>query len=163
MDQITWDITTLITSTLTPDIMTHLYGGGSVLLLQQGNHPLPAVEQPFWREAIKIIGDHPAINAMPHDGYVDLQFYGLATDWALLPDALQTALPDVSDIRSLLRRLDARQFILSDYLVEARVGSGKLIASTLRFQGGMGDQPQGLIVHLAGRWLLLNLLKSLGK
>ncbi len=131
-----------------------------MLLLQQGNHPLPTVEQPFWREAIKII--HPSLTAMPHHGYVDLQFYGLATDWALLPDALQNTLSDVTDFRPLLRRLDARQFVLSDYLVEARVGSGKLIASTLRFQGGMGDQPQGLIDHLAGRWLLLNLLKSLG-
>jgi hypothetical protein len=61
----------------------------------------------------------------------------------------------------MLRRLDARQFILTDYLVEARVGSGRLIASTLRFTGGLGDQPVGLSAHLAGRWLLYNLLMAL--
>jgi hypothetical protein len=79
------------------------------------------------REGIKIISDHPALNAFPHAGYVDVQFYGLAADWALQPDALLAALSGVSEVRPLLRRLDARQFILTDYLIEARVGSGRLI------------------------------------
>lgn len=161
LDHITPAVAILITSTLNNDVMSFLRDGGSVLLLQQGERPLPTVEVPFWREAIKIIEDHPAMNAMPHNEFVDLQFYGLAPDRALAMDALSSGLPDVSVVRPILRRLDARQFILTDYLVEARVGSGRLIASTLRFTGGLGDQPVGLGEHLAGRWLLTNLLKSL--
>ncbi len=154
-------VSTLLTSTLTEDTERFLHGGGSVLLLQYGSRPLPALAQPFWRTAINIIGDHPAMNVMPHNGFVDLQFYGLATDWVFATDRLDEVLPDATNMRSLLRRLDARQFNVSDYLIEAQVGVGRIIASTLRFQGGLGNQPVGLNAHLAGRWLLYNILKSL--
>ena len=70
-------------------------------------------------------------------------------------------MPDLSDVRWLLRRLDNHVFTVSDYLIEARVGSGRLIASTLRFQGGLGDQPAGLRFNLAGRWLLRRILQAL--
>ncbi len=155
------DVAVLLTSALDEPVIAYLRGGGSVLLLQAAGGPLPALAQPFWRESIKIIGDHPALNAMPHEGFVDLQFYGLATDWALQTDRLADALPDVKETRGLLRRLDARQFRLSDYLVEARMGEGRFMASTLRFAGGLGDQPAGLHAHLAGRWLLYHLLTTI--
>jgi hypothetical protein len=99
--------------------------------------------------------------ALPHAGFVDLQFYGLATDWAFDTDKLTSVLPDATNVQSLLRRLDARQFTVTDYLIEAQVGAGRLIASTLRFQGGAGDQPAGLQFQLAGRWLLYHLLSAL--
>jgi len=154
------DSAVLITSALDDDVLGYLRAGGSVLLAQQGAGPLPAIEQPFWREAIRLPHAHPALDAMPHDGMIGLQFYGLATDWALRRDAL-AALPDATDIRPLLTRLDARIFERSEYLLAARIGRGKLIATTLRFGGGLGDEPLGLRDNLAGRWLLLNLLKSL--
>jgi len=64
-------------------------------------------------------------------------------------------------VRAPLRRLDARQFDVTDYLLDMRLGAGRLAATTLRFQGGMGDQPVGLRAHLAGRWLLYTLLRDL--
>jgi len=64
-------------------------------------------------------------------------------------------------MRFPLRRLDARQFTVLDYVLEAQVGAGRLIATTLRLQGGLGDQPMGLRWHAAGRWLLYQFLKSL--
>jgi len=152
-------ISTLLTSTLDEHVLAFLRGGGRVLLLQQGEKPLPALGVPFWREGIKIICDHPAM--LPNNGYADLQFYGLGTDWALDTDRLTEVLPDAKNFNPIFRRLDARQFTVADYLIEMQVGAGQLIASTLRFQGGSGDQPASLKSHLAGRWLLYNLLKML--
>ena len=152
----------LIASDLTGDVLAFLREGGAVLLLQNSDGPLPAEGGPFWRNSIKFIGDHPVMDAFPHDGIVDLQFYGLASEWALLTDRAVEALPEAGAPRALLRRMSANQFTLSDYLVEIPVGRGRLIASTLRFQGGEGDQPFGLRDHLAGRWLLWNLLQYLG-
>ena len=151
----------IVSSTLDDDLRAYLREGGRVLLVQQGDRPLPAVAVPFWRESLKLIADHPVMNAFPHDGYADVQFYGLATDWAFEADALREALPDATAIRPLMRRLDARQFTLAEYLIEAEVGRGQLIASTLRFQGGLGDQPVSLGSSLAGRWLLGRLIESL--
>lgn len=151
----------IITSALDDDLRAVLREGGRVLLAQHGDRPLRAAALPFWRESLKLIEDHPVMKTFPHEGYADVQFYGLATDWAFEPDALRAALPDAVAIRPLLRRLDARQFVLSDYLVEAEAGRGRLIASTLRFQGGLGDQPLSLRSHLAGRWLVWSLLNSL--
>jgi hypothetical protein len=151
----------LLSSVLTDDVIAFVRGGGSVLLLQNGDGPLPAVMRSFWPNAIKIIGDHPVMNAMPHTGFVDMQFYGLGTDWALDTGQLSRALPGMMEMRSLLRRLDTGQFTVADYLIEAQLGAGTLIASTLRFQGGMGDQPFGLRGQVAGRWLLYLLLQRL--
>jgi hypothetical protein len=161
LDRPASDIGVLLTTVLTDEVLGFLRDGGSVLLLQHGDRPLPVVNEPFWRVGIKLIGDHPVMNAFPHNGFVDLQFSGLATDWVLDTGRLPTVLPDVANVRPLLRRLHTAQFTVADYLIEAQVGSGRLIASTLRFQGGMGDQPVGLRAQVAGRWLLYSLLKSL--
>jgi hypothetical protein len=150
----------LLTNVLTGDVVDYLHGGGSVVLFQQGDHPLPAVSGAFW-SAIKIIGDHPLMNALPHGGFVDMQFYGLATCWAIDTGRMAAVLPDLTDVRWLLRRLHPAQYTVADYLVEARVGSGHLFASTLRFWGGLGDQPASLRFNPAARWLLLKLLEAL--
>ena len=101
------------------------------------------------------------MNALPHAGFVDMQYYGLATPWMLDTERIREVLPDVTDFRWLLRRLDNHVFTVTDYLIEARVGAGRLFATTLRFQGGLGDQPAGLRFNLAGRWLLLHILNAL--
>jgi hypothetical protein len=151
----------LITSVLNADVLDFLRGGGPVLLWQNGDHPLPAVAGPFWRGGTKVIADHPVMNSIPHAGFVDLQFYGLATPWALDTARLGDVLPDITGMRWLLRRLDTHVFTVADYLIEARVGAGRLFATTLRFQGGLGDQPAGLRFNVAGRWLLSRILRAL--
>ncbi|WP_119070218.1 glycoside hydrolase family 2 protein [Aggregatilinea lenta] len=155
------DYRAIVSSALDGDLRAYLREGGRVLLVQQGDRPLPAVAVPFWRESLKLLADHPVMDAFPHDGYADVQFYGLATDWAFETDALRAALPEATAIRPLMRRLDARLFTLGEYLFEAEVGRGRLIASTLRFHGGLGDQPVSLGSNLAGRWLLARLIASL--
>jgi hypothetical protein len=60
-----------------------------------------------------------------------------------------------------MRRLDAREFWVADYLVEAQVGRGRLLACSLRLQGGEGAQPTGLAQNVAGYFLLWEMVKYL--
>jgi hypothetical protein len=152
-----------VASALTPALLDYLRGGGKALLIQTSDRPLPSKAVPFWREAIKLIGAHPVMRAFPHAGYADMQFYHLASDRALDTARLADAVPDLRDTQSLLGRLDARVFTWTDYLIEARVGAGTLIATTLRFMGGQGDQMSGLRDNVAGRFLLHELLAHLAR
>lgn len=151
----------VLTSALTPSVLDFLREGGRVLLLQRAPGPLPARACSFWREAINLPGDHPAMDALQHGGFADVQFYHLATDHAFDPARLPGALEQVTQVRTLFGRLDARQFDWLAYILEARVGAGKLIASSLRFAGGHGDQVSGLQDNIAGRTLLAGLIDAL--
>jgi hypothetical protein len=128
-----------------------------VLLLQQGNGPLPSRRLPFWREAIKLFQPHPVWEVFPQRGYTDMQFFGLAGDLAFDTERFSQVLPGLRDVRPLLRRLDARTFEMTDYIVEARVGAGLLVACALRLQGGAGAQPFGWQRNPAGGFLLSTL------
>ena len=94
-------------------------------------------------------------------GYADLQFFGLATDIMFDSERLPQALAEVKTLRPLLRRLDARSFEMNDYLVEAEIGAGRAILTTLRFQGGAGYQPTGFVRNVSGYSLLALLLRYL--
>lgn len=137
----------LVASVFNPELEAFVHAGGRALLLQSGGvftNPLP-----FWRESIKLLYGHPLLDAFPHDGFTDMQFYALASDCAL-----NTARLPVGEIRPIIRRLDARLFTIADYLVELRIGAGTLIVSTLNFCGGTGDQPRGLEANVVGQYLL---------
>jgi hypothetical protein len=116
------------------EVLRYVQGGGRALFWQQGAGPLPARRGPFWREALKLFPAHPVWSVFPVKGYADMQFFGLATDIMLdssgLPQALAAA--NVKAVRPVLRRLDARSFEMSDYILEAEIGAGRL--TTLRFQ-----------------------------
>lgn len=150
----------LLTSTLDAPVLAHLDAGGRALLLQTGHQPLPALSLPFWREALHLPYPHPLLDAFPHLGYAGEQFYALATEVALDTSVLAAAVPGTKNLRPMLRRLDARHFTFTDYLVEFELERGHLIATTLNFQGGQGDQPLGLRENPAARWLLWHLLTA---
>lgn len=129
---------------------TFVRGGGRAIVLLSNlgtSTPCPLVEAPFWREAVKIIEPHPAWSDFPHNGWTNLQFYGLATDLALDTQNVPHHLP-------LLRRLDARTMALHDYATEASLGNGRMIVSTLRFMGGLGNQPTDITRQTAAQYLL---------
>ena len=42
------------------------------------------------------------------------------------------------DARPILRRYDCREWYASDYMLEFTLCRGRLVATTLRLQGGMG-------------------------
>ena len=99
-------------------------------------------------------------------GYADLQFFGLATDASLIASRINEVLPDATAVRPIMRRLDARHFDISEYLLEAQVGAGRLLACTLRLQGGAGGQPWGPRRHVAGAfmlWALISMRNAKGK
>ncbi len=153
----------VVSSTITPDIHNYIQNGGRAMVLQTGDGNLPVKPCPFWRESIKLLYDHAILKEFPHQGFADLQFYHLATDYAVDTERLASQFVDVNSIRPIMRRLDARQFSLLDYLVEIQIGQGILLASTLRFGGGAGDQVNGLQQNIAGRYLLSSMLAYLSE
>ena len=64
---------------------------------------------------------------------------------------------------SLMKRLDAREFYVHDYLIEGRVGDGHLLACALRLQGGDGAQPMTLARNVAGYALMHEMIRYLAR
>jgi len=131
--------------------------GGRAILLQlhvAPPGPVPTVEMPFWREAIRLVESrHSAWQDFPiDDGIAGMQFFGCATDCALDTTELKRAQ------RPILRRLDARTVAIHDYATELDWNDGKLIVSTLRFEGSQGlansTQPLGIARNTAAAYLL---------
>lgn len=140
----------LLTTTWNKEIEAFVHGGGRTILLARGGkryEPFDSILVPFWREAVKLIEPHPAWGGFPHEGWTDLQFYGMATDLAL--DTTR-----VPGCQPILRRLDARTMAVHDYAAELPLGEGRLIISSLRFEGGLGKQPVGIKRNMAAAYLL---------
>lgn len=123
-----------------------------VLLTGAEPSPFPTQRVPFWREAVKLIEPHPAWGDFPHDGFTDLQFYGMACDAAL--DCARQ-----EDARALLRRVDPRTMAVLDYAVDVPWGAGRMLLSTLRLEGGLGHQPVGIGRNIAAAYLLSRWLR----
>ena len=151
----------VIAGAYTPELDSFLRRGGRAVLIQNGaggrtEFALPTQAVPFWRESIKLLCDHPVMNAFPHQGYADLQFYSLATDHAFDTTAFVGM-----RVTPVMRRLDARLFTLLDYLADIQIGDGRMLATTLRLFGGAGDQVWGLEANVAGEFLLQQMLRAL--
>jgi hypothetical protein len=151
----------MIVTALDKAIWDYIQAGGRVLLLQLGEGPLPVRRAPFWRESVNLFSSHPVWEEFPQQGFTDLQFFGLATDLVFDSPRLAEVLPPGTVFRPIMRRLDAREFHLCDYVFEATVGQGLLIGCTLRLQGGMGAQPLGWNRNVAGGAMLQVLLYTL--
>jgi hypothetical protein len=147
----------VVATRLTPALRGWLAAGGQAVLYStrdRDSQLFPVEEMPFWREAVKVLEPHPAWGNFPHTGFTDLQFYGLCTDLALCAAG--------REVKPILRRLDARATFVHDYAAEARLGQGRLIVTTLRLGGGLGDQPRGIAFHLSGQQLLAEFCRYLG-
>jgi len=147
----------IITTIWTPTIDSYVKSGGRALLLEQGQEqggPLPTIEMPFWREALRVAEPHPAWGDFPHDGWAGLQFFGCATDRALDLSNHPQAYP-------ILRRVDVRSMASHAYIAQLTYGQGHLIVTTLRIQGGQGEQPVGVARNTAAAYLLTRLVRSL--
>jgi hypothetical protein len=134
-------------------------GGGRALLLVRGrtDDPVDSAPMPFWREGVKLLEPHPAWGDFPHDGWTDLQFYGVAPDRALVMGAAGGPLERV------LTRVDARTAAVHAYAAVWPWGGGRLFATTLRFGGGLGDQAAGLGRNVCAQELLANWLGWLAR
>ncbi len=151
-------ISVVVATAWRPEMGEYLRNGGKVLLLQVGasegadGDGLPAVSVPFWREAMKLFEKHASWGAFPHEDWTDFLFYGLAGDAAFEVEKVVATLG--AQVTPVLTRVDARSFATHGYTLAARVGQGRLLMTTLRPQGGLGDQPSGLARHVAGAYLL---------
>jgi len=132
-------------------------GGAAILLLERDGmpSPVPKIELPYWRESLKFGVPHPAWGDFPEPHEPDMQFYGMAPDVALNPGEHS------GEFGPIFQRVDTRQFTISDYVLELSIGLGRLLVSTLRLDGGLGDQPSGLENHPAGAHLLACWLRYL--
>ena len=136
-----------------PELLELVREGGRVLYLQPSAFGgLPAVELPFFREAMRLFENHPSWGSFPHEKTTDFLFYGLATDCAFDPVTLSQALE--VELIPVLTRVDARTSALHAYVCEAQLGAGRLLLTTLRPYGGLGDQPSGLKRAVCGVSLL---------
>ena len=141
----------LITTLWTAEVASFVRSGGRAVLLQRADGPpgpLAVARMPFWREALRVAEPHAAWGDFPHAGWADLAFYGCATDAALKTDDWR------GQQRPILRRIDVRTMDVHEYAVELQQEAGRLIVSTLLFQGGQGDQPAGIARNTAAAYLL---------
>ncbi|MGH2532655.1 MAG: glycoside hydrolase family 2 protein [Thermomicrobiales bacterium] len=153
------DAEVAIATSWSGEIDRFVTNGGSVILLQDGAGPagpLPTAAMPFWREAVRVAEAHPAWQDFPHGDCPGLPFFGCATD-----HALDTATAGF-DATPILRRVDTRTLRVHDYATEPRWGEGRLIVSTLRFEGGHGEQPRGIARNTAASYLLRCWVRYLG-
>ncbi|MGE5552242.1 MAG: glycoside hydrolase family 2 protein [Bacteroidota bacterium] len=135
--------------------------GGRVLYVQPDGGPLPSRPMPFWREALQVFADPTVFAGFTGDGYCGLQWYSLATDRSFYLPELQACLGPQARLRPLLRRLDVREYLVTEYALEAVLGAGRAILTTLRLAGGLGDQATDLSCTVAGRVLLARLAGAL--
>jgi hypothetical protein len=144
------DTDLLVTTRLNDDTIAFLNAGGRVFLLE----PEPAfnVEKTNFRlsswdgggpSGTMLDAKHPALRAMPSDGWCDLQFYPLIQGSKTV---LLNPLP--AKIQPLVRCID-RPTRLADraYLFEVAVGRGKLLVSGFNFARAIDSKdPAGIFL-----------------
>jgi len=145
------ELSVVVATLWTEELADWVALGGAAVLLQGHGAPGPfaTVRLPFWREALKLAEPHPAWGDFPTDE-VGVQFFASAPDCALATAG--------APVEPLLRRIDTRSAAVHDYAAVCAWGAGHLIVSTLRPEGGLGDQPLGLArspaaSHMLARWV----------
>jgi len=137
------------------DVATYVREGGQVILVcAQQHQPAPVVLQPapFWREALRIVTAHPAWGDFPHQGWAGRQFASMASDVVIADNHLP-----------LLRRLDTRTMEAAAYAVELELGRGRLMVTTLRLMGGLGNQPRGVAMNPAAQYMVTQWVRYLAQ
>jgi hypothetical protein len=150
----------IVAGELTGALIARVRDGARVLLWLTQPDSRFTVNVPFWREAIHVFEPHPLWDHAPHPGHADMRFFSLATDFAIDPTLLSRHL---SPSRAVWRRFDARQLTWADYVCEAALGSGHLLITTLRLEGGLGSQPVTFPTNPWGAWLFAALVNHLSK
>ena len=106
--------------------------------------------------------DHPVLKGIAYQTWMDdLRFYSLTTDTALDTFEFDTIGIAADRITPIIRRYDCREWTATDYMAEICMGSGTILATTLRFEGGLGKQPMFLKYNTFGRWLFQSVLEYL--
>jgi hypothetical protein len=144
------DTDLLVTTRLGQAALDYLKAGGRVILLEP--EPVFRVEKTNFRlsswdgggpSGTILDAQHPALRAMPSEGWCDLQFYPLIQGSKTV---LLDSLP--AKIRPLVRCIDRPTRLANRaYLFEASVGQGKLLVSGFNFTRAIDSQdPAGIFL-----------------
>ena len=150
-----------VAAELSDELLAWIYAGGRALLWQR--HPDTAYTRtlPFWREAIHAFEPHPLWDRAPVGPHADMRFFSVAGDLVLDLESLRQRLGPAANIRPVWRRFDARSLFWAEYVVDVQYGAGRLLASSLNFEGGLGHQPTGFDQNPMGAWLFASLIDCL--
>lgn len=150
----------MIASRLDADVRAALEAGRTVLLLAAPDapakgggagasadaapkRPRPLTFFPGAGAALgTIVRPHPALEGFPHEGFADLQFYNLVQGaGALTLDAAPRGqAPIIDAVRTAAGWLSKEKALThSAFLVEAQVGRGRLLATTLNVRAQLDD------------------------
>lgn len=131
----------LVTSSLDDAAIEHLRGGGRVWLMAERGQTQARSEVAFFPAAGGALGtvlrDHPALQGFPHEGFADLQLINLMDGATPLPlDRWATDLkPVMGGIRTTAGFLSkSKDLSRVGYVFESKVGSGRLLVTSLRFR-----------------------------
>jgi hypothetical protein len=148
-----------ITSKLDREAAEFLRSGGSVWLLADRSQHSRFGDATFFPASGGALGtfaaDHPAWGGFPHEGYFDLQFYNLLEGgWSFpvdnWPQELEPIAGGIRTTSSFLSKM--KNLSKTGYIVEAKVGAGKLLITTLRLRENL-DEAYPEAVYLFDRLL----------
>lgn len=150
----------LLTTMFDREVEALVEQGVHVIAVQKGEGYFPVKYNPFYREGVKVIKQHPVTDSLAHLGYAGIQFFGVGTDVFFDKLALES---EIDSYTTLIRRYDARKFDAGDYLLEFTKGQGKVLLTTLNFDGGVGSQPYQFSMNHLAVWLLHSMVSYLAK
>ncbi|MCX8053301.1 MAG: hypothetical protein N3B12_05800 [Armatimonadetes bacterium] len=138
----------IIADNLNEPTLKALSDGARVLYLPNDEDAaIPRINAPFWREmAVWVPNEHPALGDFPHEGFADLQFYYMTQRNPFDTRSFR------NQITPIVWGINARfgPNLVVDYVFEARVQKGRLLACCLKLHNQ--EDP-------ACRYLLRQLLK----
>lgn len=153
----------VVATHLSAPLLRYVERGGRVFLLQRGLRcALPTASLSFWREGlIDREGTH-FLGELPYRDFDDdLRYFGVATDSIFDLNRLEGA--GFPDYEEWMTRYDCRTWLRGAYVLSMPRGEGMILATTLRLEGGMGKQPDGIRENVFGRWFLDAGLRWLSK
>jgi beta-galactosidase len=134
----------LVSSILNNEVIDYLEKGGRVFLLSEGLlpeyhssfHSIPWSGRAWGNSGTVIDKRHSALKNFPHEGFCDLQFYDLVNIRKQCPPRTGVINLDIwpKRIDPIIRSIDSYMGAKSrGYLLEAKVGKGRLLVSRLDF------------------------------
>ncbi|MCU6733305.1 glycosyl hydrolase 2 galactose-binding domain-containing protein [Diplocloster agilis] len=148
----------LLTTRQDEKLTERLPDGVRMIVCVKGEGSIPVQYVPFYREGVKRIFSHPVTDRLKHKGYAALQFFGISTDHAFDKKEMERY---AGAYKSLIRRYDARNYTVQDYLVEYQKNNRRILATTLQLDGGQGSQPADFASNPLAVWLLHCMLEYL--
>lgn len=148
----------LITTYFDKDIEGLTDKGVNILYYQKSEGYFPLTYNPFYREGVKRIFNHKITDSIDHLDFVGYQFYGLGVDKYY--DKLQLK-KLIGEYTPIIRRYDARSFKAGDYMFEYSKNKGKIIVTTLNFDGGKGSQPYNFKYNNFAKYMLNSIINYL--